>query len=276
MTLLTVNAMSQSLMRTVTFNVYLPSDKVDMAGNLIAKPPYKTLYLLHGIIGDQNDWLVGTRIASVAKHHNLAVVMPAGENQFYLDQPDHMTNYSQFIGQELLDLTRNMFPLSHKREDTYIAGLSMGGYGALHNGLKYYDNFCAIGAFSSGLILEEAIASTDDSPVPFQRRDYYQAIFGDLSKVLDSDKNPTYQAQQLSKSSAAIPQMYITCGTEDSLLQANQKFVDSLVENKVAHTFETWTGGHEWAFWDKSVEKFINWLGLEDDHSGVSSDNIKG
>lgn len=276
MTLLTVNAMSQSLMRTVTFNVYLPSDKVDMTGNLIAKPPYNTLYLLHGIIGDQNDWLVGTRIASIAKHHNLAVVMPAGENQFYLDQPDHMNNYSQFIGKELLDLTRNMLPLSHKREDTYIAGLSMGGFGALHNGLKFHDNFSAIGAFSSGLILEDAVASTDESPVPFQKRSYYKAVFGDLTTLLESDQNPAYQVRQLAKSSAAIPQLYITCGTEDSFLEANNNFVAELKANKVPHTYETWSGGHEWAFWDKSVEKFIDWLGLEDDRSGVASDNING
>lgn len=72
---------------------------------------------------------------------NLAVVMPAGENAFYIDQPEMGTMHGKFIGEELVDITRRMFPLSRKREDTYIGGLSMGGFGALRNGLKYHDTF---------------------------------------------------------------------------------------------------------------------------------------
>lgn len=80
--------------------------------------PYKTLYLLHGIFGNYSDWVCGTRIQRYAEEHDLAVVMPSGDNAFYVDQPAGGNFYGEFVGRELVELTRRIFPLSHEREDS--------------------------------------------------------------------------------------------------------------------------------------------------------------
>ena len=151
-----VNFFSKALMRPVTMNVILPVDKVFFGEETEEEnKPFKTLYLLHGVMGNYTDWVTGTCIKRWAEEKNLAVVMPSGANMFYMDHPNANENYSEFIGKELVKITRRMFPLSHKKEDTFIAGLSMGGYGAIRNGLKYHDTFGYIAGLSSAMILEK-------------------------------------------------------------------------------------------------------------------------
>ena len=94
----------------------------------------------------------GTRIQAWAEANDLAVIMPSGENRFYLDDEKSGELYGEFIGKELVEFTRKLFPLSDKREDTFIAGLSMGGYGAIRNGLKYAENFGCVIGLSAALV----------------------------------------------------------------------------------------------------------------------------
>lgn len=126
MALLQCTFFSQALMRTVPIQVVLPTDKALGPNAPAPKGPFPTLYLLHGIFGDQTDWVCGTRIQAWATERNLAVVMPAGENSFYVDNKKASALYGTFIGKELVDFTRRTFPLSTKREETFIGGLSMG------------------------------------------------------------------------------------------------------------------------------------------------------
>ena len=129
-----VNFMAETLGRTVPLFAILPTDKSYLPGMERREEgkPYKTLYLLHGIVGNYTDWIYGTRIQRWAEERDLAVVMPSGDNSMYLDHA--VDRYGEFIGKELVEFTRKTFPLSGKREDTYIGGLSMGGFGALRNG----------------------------------------------------------------------------------------------------------------------------------------------
>lgn len=118
MALLEVNFFSKALMRPVTMNVILPADKVFFEEETEEdEKPFKTLYLLHGVMGNYTDWVTGTCIKRWAEEKNLAVVMPSGANMFYMDHPEVNENYSEFIGKELVKITRRMFPLSHKKED---------------------------------------------------------------------------------------------------------------------------------------------------------------
>ena len=126
MAFIQMNLLSKCLMRTVPVNVILPADKLVFPGMPEREDkPYKTLYLLHGIFGNHMDWGTGTRIQRYAEENDLAVVMPAGENAFYVDRADANDFYGEFVGRELVELTRKMFPLSDKREDTFIGGLWM-------------------------------------------------------------------------------------------------------------------------------------------------------
>ena len=224
----------------VDINIILPVDHLDMNSmSYQYHLPFKTLYLLHGIFGDQNDWLYGTRIQRWANERQLCVIMPSGENMFYVDNEETHKLFGQFIGQELVEMTRAMLPLSSKKEDTFIAGLSMGGYGAIVNGLKYNQTFGYIAGLSSGLLLEDWISCQKP-----------------LIKVSD-------------------PNMYLCIGTEDFLLENNREYRDFLIKKGVDITYEEGPGGHEWDFWDRYILKVLEWLPLNENSDGLNSGHVQ-
>lgn len=275
MAFIQMNFFSQTLMRQVPVNVILPVDKLLFPGApKREEKPYKTLYLLHGIFGNYTDWIVGTRIQRFAEENDLVVVMPSGDNAFYLDQPVTNNFYGEFIGRELVEMTRKMFPLSHKREDTFIGGLSMGGFGAMRNGLKYHETFGYIVSLSGALFVDELPQKDNDAPMFFQRRDYIESLFGDLDQVLESDKNPKYLVEKLLEKGAAIPKIYMACGDRDYLLENNKDFANFLKEKGVESIFEIGPGDHEWDFWDTYIKKAIEWLPTENKSQGINSGNI--
>ena len=275
MAFIQMNLLSKTLMRTVPVNVILPVDKMVFPGMPVREDkPYKTLYPLHGVFGNYTDWVCGTRIQRFAEENDLAVIMPSGDNAFYVDQPAGHNFYGEFIGKELVEMTRKMFPLSHKREDTFIGGLSMGGFGAMRNGLKYSDTFGYIISLSGAMHLEKMAARTEDAPFFLESKSYTEACFGDLSKVLESDKNPKWLVKQLKKAKKEIPEIYMACGDQDHLLSANKDMVKFLKEQGVKVTFEIGPGGHEWDFWDTYIKKAIDWLPTEQNGLGINSGNI--
>lgn len=275
MAFIQMNLLSKSLMRTVPVNVILPVDKMVFPGMPEREEkPYKTLYLLHGIFGNHTDWVCGTRIQRYAEENDLVVVMPSGDNAFYVDQPAAHNFYGQFIGEELVELTRKMFPLSRKREDTFIGGLSMGGYGALRNGLKYNGTFGCIVCLSGALHVEEMAARTQDDGFFVESRSYAQACFGNLSKLLDSDMDPKWLVRQLKRTGEDIPRIYMACGSDDGLLEVNQDMAVFLRGQGAEVTFETGPGAHEWDFWDRYIHRAIGWLPLERSGLGINSGNI--
>ena len=196
--------------------------------------------------------------------------MPSGDNAFYVDRPETLNNYGVFIGKELVEITRRMFPLSHKREDTFIGGLSMGGFGAIRNGLKYHNTFGAAISFSGVLQLFEALET-----VPADYNDSFEAgTFGDLKQAAKSDKNPSWLVRSLA-GKKNLPKIYLACGTEDHLLHHSRSFRDLLVEKGFDVTYEEGPGGHEWDFWDTYIKKAIDWLPLGEVSQGINSGNVK-
>jgi S-formylglutathione hydrolase FrmB len=188
-----------SLHRSVPLQVILPVDKRNPDGTLIGPKKFKTLYLLHGLVGSCGDWVSHTRILRWAQQLELAVVMPSGDNSFYVDRPVTQNNYGQFIGQELVEMTRRMFPLSDKREDTFLAGLSMGGFGALRNGLKYYETFGYVASLSG------AVDILADCPADPGALAMGEALFGPAEEALASDKNPRVLIRQLGQAKKQDP-----------------------------------------------------------------------
>lgn len=276
MALIQVNFVSQTLMRTVPIQVILPVDKFTFSSGIseLKDKSFKTLYLLHGVFGNYTDWVSGTRIKRWAEEKDLAVIMPSGDNAFYVDQPAGNNYYGEFIGKELVEITRNMFHLSRRKEDTFIAGLSMGGFGAIRNGLKYHNTFGYIAAFSAALVLEDGLNKDYDDPFMLNNRSYFEFCFGDLEKAINSDKNPKYLVKKLIEQNIEFPDIYMSCGTEDPLLTANLDFKDLLEGNNVPVTFEEGPGGHDWEFWDKYIKRALDWLPLEDKKDGINSGNI--
>ena len=117
MAFLQVTLFSQSLMRTVPVNVILPADKMTFPGQPVRpEKPYPTLYLLHGVFGSCIDWVSGTRIQRFAEENDLAVVMPSGDNAFYVDQPKGHNNYGEFMAKTLSLLRTWTLRLSFMQE----------------------------------------------------------------------------------------------------------------------------------------------------------------
>ena len=273
MAVIQLNYLSKALLRTVDVTVVLPADTLNMDTMIYTqKKEYKTLYLLHGIFGDQNDWLYGTRIQRFASERGLCVVMPSGENMFYVNQANTHNLYSHFIGEELVEMTRAMFPLSHKKEDTFIAGLSMGGYGAIVNGLKYYQTFGYIAGLSSALLLEDWLECKSPIIQGVDAKKYYESVFGDISKLQGSNKD--YYALVKKIPHDQLPKMYMCIGTDDSLLETNRKYKNYLLKEGIDLTYEEGPGSHEWDFWDRYILKILDWLPLNKKDEGLNSGHV--
>ena len=144
MAYMTLEYKSLAQMKGVTIRAFLPDAKV-----LGADPaPLKTVYFLPGFSADSTEIVTWLRLRRQSELKNLAVILVDGENRFYIDHPEKYQSYSTFVGKEVVETTRRLLPLSDRREDTFIAGISMGGYGALYNGLRFRETFGRIAAIS--------------------------------------------------------------------------------------------------------------------------------
>ena len=269
MALIQVNYLSQALFRTVPVQVILPCDRITPGSrsySMQEDTKFPTLYLLHGLLGNYTDWVSGTRIQRWAEQRGLAVVMPSGDNAFYMDGPLPYSRYGEFISRELVEMTRLMFPLSRCREDTFIAGLSMGGFGALRNGIKYADTFGYAIGLSSALHLFEENPRTLNGE---------NTIFGDMREARVSDKNPKVALANAISSGKELPKIYMACGLEDSLIESNRDFYQYLTENGADVTYVEEPGAHEWDFWDRQIKCVLDWLPLQEEDNGLNSGNVK-
>lgn len=232
MALIQMEFMSNSIQHYTSMNVLLPVDQWDRT----EIGPFPTLYLLHGWGGNYSDWVCNSRIAVWAQRRGIAVVMPSGDNSFYLNYPEREEYYEKFIGEELIALTRKAFPLSDKREDTWIAGLSMGGGGAIRCGIRYGHVFSKAAGLSSGITMGESA----------QKRGHGADTVQALQDALAAGDS--------------LPDLFMTVGTEDPLLQNNREFHEILQKQGIEHIYEEHSGGHTWEYWDGHLPEVLDWL----------------
>ena len=252
----TIRFYSNCLRRSTTFQMYLPYDErqgfpVDKKDQPKGKP--KTLFLLHGFTGDAGNWIP----EYLSDKYNFAVVCPSGENSFWLDGISSGHEFCKFLGEELIGFVRKAFHLAENKDETYIMGMSMGGFGALHTALYYPDVFGKAAGLSSALIVHEVAGMTEGKGNEVANYEFYRECFGDPSKVLESDNNPETLVKKLKAAGKPLPEILMCCGTEDFLLENNRQFHQFLVDEGVDHTYEEDAGKHDMFFWNKYVEKFI-------------------
>ena len=246
----------------VSCSVILPFDRPPQNNGLVKydSGPFPTIYLLHGFSGNRNCWLYNAQVMEWATKFGFAVVMPDGNNSFYLDNEETEEYYGRFIGRELVDVTRRLFPLSDRREETVIAGISMGGFGAIRNGLKYADTFGAIISHSAALITDEVAAMEPGKGNAVAPYGYYRHTFGDMCHLLGSDKDPKHLAKVCLNQGNAIPRLFMACGSEDFVYQQNRDYHDYLDSIDFPHEWWVRPGMHDFDFWNQSMQESMNWL----------------
>ncbi len=249
---------SETLFRTVNLNVIIP---VETYGRTDIKKPekFKTLYLLHGFGGNKDDWMDYTNLRSISEKYNLAVVLPSGENSFYENMNVITGRYSDFVGKELVEFTRRMFPLSDKKEDTFIGGLSMGGFGALRLGSLYHQTFGKIFSLSGAFIIDNIAGKKEGYRDGIADYDYYVRTFGNLEQVKDSPKDPLYCVKEAIKVKD-MPDVYMAVGTDDFLLKENRLMRESLENEGLKISYHEDHGIHDWDFWNRYLPKAMDWL----------------
>jgi putative tributyrin esterase len=218
----------------------------------------RTLYLLHGHSDDHTAWQRWTSIERYVEGLNLAVVMPAVHLSFYNDIA-HGGNYWQFISEEVPALVRDIFPLSSKREDNFVAGLSMGGYGAFKMALTHPERFAAAASLSGAVDIAEVVSEQKQDPMNKAWLEEMRTVFGDLSKVPGSKNDLFTLAKRVSKSPVK-PRLYQCCGTEDDLYPQNVRFRDAVRKFPFDFTYEEGPGEHNWAYWDKMIQNVLVWM----------------
>ena len=252
---------SNVLQLNVSMNVVLPQP---------IRPSYPVLYLLHGMSDDHTIWMRRTSIERYAEEYGLAVIMPAVGRSFYTNMAIGY-RYWDFISEEVPQVAQGFFPLTTEREETFVAGLSMGGYGAFKLALSYPGRYAAGASLSGALDLSLNRMKRPDY-VTEEMAEAWLAerrnMFGDLDSFDGSVNDLFYLAQQLAVSDGPKPRLFQGCGTEDFLYEQNQRFLALAQSLNLDLTYEEGPGEHVWSYWDMMIQRVLVWLGLEKVGSG--------
>ncbi len=249
MALLTCDFFSESLMVGTSMTVVLPQETEEQIG-LTEQPlegPPPVLYLLHGLSDDHTAWLRYTSIERYAAARGLAVVMPAAGRSFYADEA-HGHRYWQFVCDELPAVVGTFFRVSQEPADTFVAGLSMGGYGALKLALTHPERYAAAASLSGALDIAYIAKQPDRDEL--------------VGRVFDHRVGPDDDLFALVKGVSEPPPLHLSCGTDDVLFAANQRFVKAAKAAGADVTTDFRPGDHVWSLWDAVIEDVIAWLPL--------------
>lgn len=239
---------SESLRMQTQVNVIIPqknkAGEIGLNGKT-TNESYKSLYLLHGLSDDQTIWMRRTAIERYADEYGICVIMPFGGRSFYFDQQNGEKYYT-YIAKELPNIIGEFFRMSNKREDRFIAGLSMGGYGALKIALKENDSFCAAAGLSS---------------VANIRSDMFKEhLLNTVGEEYLSDDEDLFSLIEKKEGETVKPRLYMWCGTEDFLYEDNVNFRDRLKKLDYDYTYEESAGNHSWVHWDKQIQRVLEWM----------------
>jgi putative tributyrin esterase len=212
----------------------------------------KVLYLLHGHSDDGSAWQRYTAIESIAALFGLVVVMPSAGISFYTDQPNGQ-NYFMYITDELPHYLKYVFGLSPSRENTLIAGNSMGGYGAFKAAFNRPELYSAAASFSGLLSLAFLRVYTDDP-----RLIEFRAIFGDLNKLPGSEYDPETWVSNAAVNPGILPKLYAACGRQDDLYPLNTLFNASCQSRGIPLDYHEEDGFHDWFFWNEQIQRFLS------------------
>ena len=255
MGLFTGNFYSKNLRMTTQINVIFPDVSNDVTPLYEGTP--KVLYLLHGLSGNSDEWTRFSKIEYYAKKYNFIIIMPEVQRSFYTTGKVGI-DYFHYVADELPAICGKWFHLDQRRENTFIAGESMGGYGAVKIALNRPEKYEAVASLSGVLdyvgFTEMVLAGNWEDMSPQE----IQSFHGEAGKP-EEWENPLFLVEKLAKDENR-PRLIQFCGTEDFLYENNQKFRKVAESNGYGHVYLEGPGDHEWPYWDKMIQRAIQFF----------------
>lgn len=239
---------SKTISQPNSVNIFIP-DKAVQKGNVENFP---VVYLLHGKNDNQDTWLLESDTLHYANRYGFVLIMPYAANSFYTNMY-YGDNYWDFIAKELPEAVYNSFKITKSKEKTFVCGYSMGGYGALKLGLSYPERYEAVATLSGSL------RSIEETKVKIQneaRQDLLFA-FGSCDEKVKCESDIYYLTEKLLDDGRKPPKIFIYCGTNDSLYNANCKFRDFAIKNELDVSFRDDEGSHNFYYWNKELKTFF-------------------
>lgn len=248
----TVQFKSELIGKVLPYNALLPP------AYFRSNKRYPVLYLLHGLFGHHDDWIMRTDLAEYAASYDMIIVTPEGNDSWYIDSATVPGDkYESYFLQELIPDVDARYRTIKDRRARGVAGLSMGGYGALKYGLKYRDQFAFAGSLSGALD-------------PANRSDERPGFAWDILRpsLISAFGAPNSRARQVNDlhqiarnltaaDISSLPYLYFDCGLEDGFLATNRELADILVSKKIVHQYRQLPGGHNWEYWDRQVREVL-------------------
>lgn len=244
---------AESLRKCVSVNVIIPQNSnsnIGVSQLNSTKKLFPVIYLLHGLSDDHSIWSRRTAVELFASTYECIIVMPDGGRSFYRNTASG-DNYKDFISSDLPNFIENTFPAAAGRENRFICGLSMGGYGALAIALEFPEKFAKAAAFSAVADIQYFVKN-----LSVQHR---QALFGDVENLSGTDHDLFYLAQKTVKSPLR-PDIFLACGTEDFLYDCNVRFRDHLNNIGYTHKYIEKPGIHNWFFWNEQIQNALEFF----------------
>ena len=247
----TVRFQSKLVNTTLPYNVILPPDY-----DTSKTTRYPVLYLLHGLTGHYSDWVQRTNVADYAAEYRMIVVTPEGNDGWYTDSVTVTTDmYESYMLKELIPDVQQRYRTIEARYGRSIAGLSMGGYGAMKFGLKSPSTFVFVASLSGSFGVTR-FTEQDGNP----RWESSLKVFGPVGSDTRKANDLVALIEKLSSPQvSSLPYFYFDCGTEDSLrnFSANRKLSELMFEKKIPHEYRQLPGDHTWAYWDRQVQDIL-------------------
>lgn len=250
MALITMNYNSPTIGMHQNLTIILPEDVTFFDSSRTAKQ-LKSMLLLHGLSSDETTYIRYTSIERYANEHQLAIIMPNVDHSGYANMVYGHSYYDYIL--EIYEYVHQILPLSRKREDNFIAGHSMGGYGTIKFALTQSDKFAKAAPLSA---VFEAQRLIDLDWIDFSP----QAITGRDTQIKGTELDTYYLLDQAIDASVDIPELFIMCGKEDFLYHDNLQFIETLNKKGVSYKFEDGPGDHDYAYWDRAIKHAIEWF----------------
>lgn len=251
MALIQLNYASEVLAMQTNVTILLPEKSAQFKNT--KQQPYKVLYLLHGLSDDNVGWYRYTTIESIVRDTNLAVVMPCCDHSFYTDMV-HGHPFFTYVTKELPRYIQNILPISNRREDTFICGNSMGGYGAFKCALTLPEHYAKAASLSGALDIQDFVHT-------YQMPGFDPKwTFGETLDLQGGSNDLYYLLDQAVKKKKQLPAMYSFCGSEDSLVQYSRDFYAFAQELSLDYVYKEKPGEHLWVVWQNEVLDMVTWL----------------